>query len=137
MGFTEYLRLCRKRKQRKRIDEVPYDPAILIEISSDGGITPDTVIEQNSLLEIFYECFTSLWTKNKLVLIMEGMQYSYQEIAAFLNVPDNTVASWIRRGRKKLKQCMEAKRSGAEDMTGPGLSPPLSGKQHKSERNTK
>ena len=98
--------LCIDRLRMRRPTAAPMDEAADVE---DETATP----EQSAVLQgeagRLYKCLEKLDPERASAVkaaYMEG--YSYQDLAARLNQPLNTVRTWLRRGLISLRECLSS-----------------------------
>ncbi len=76
---------------------------------ADQAMTPEQEMLNTSLGEQLTRCLETLESRHaEAVRNAYILGDSYQEIAGKLEVPLNTVRTWLRRGLAKLKTCMES-----------------------------
>jgi len=74
----------------------------------DPGPAPDETAEHNELVGKVREGIRKLPEQHRLIIIMRDMQnFSYEEIAKILRLPEGTVKSRINRARKALRDIIE------------------------------
>lgn len=107
-----YFRLLDEYRRHRRASqrEVAPDPETGSLDLSDfgGGVDPADELERVELRAALEECLGRLSSHDQrhaldLLLISD---LTYQEIAASLRAPLNTVRAWIRRGRLQVRRCM-------------------------------
>jgi RNA polymerase sigma-70 factor (ECF subfamily) len=108
---AHYRLLDERRRDRKRRDrEIAGDAgeeAIGLSGIASGG-DPAGEVERAELLDAFEECLARLPSDQqrralRLRLLDDA---SYQEIAAAMSSPLNTVRAWIRRARLAVRKCL-------------------------------
>lgn len=71
---------------------------------------PARMVEQRAMQEALWCCLEGVKNvsyRRALQLMMQ--QYSYEAIAQILSVPLGTVGTWISRGKREMKKCLEEK----------------------------
>ncbi len=94
-------------------EQVPYNsqPGRLLKelLSDDSSLDPAVVAQDNELCQILVESLKKLDDAQRAVVVLrdiEGMNYN--QIANVLDIELGTVRSRLNRGRKKLRQILEA-----------------------------
>lgn len=94
-------------------EPVPYNsqPGRLLKelLSDDSSLDPAVVAQDNELCQILVESLKKLDDAQRAVVVLrdiEGMNYN--QIANVLDIELGTVRSRLSRGRKKLRQILEA-----------------------------
>jgi RNA polymerase sigma-70 factor (ECF subfamily) len=94
-------------------EQVPYNsqPGRLLKelLSDDSSLDPAVVAQDNELCQILVESLKKLDDAQRAVVVLrdiEGMNYN--QIANVLDIELGTVRSRLSRGRKKLRQILEA-----------------------------
>ena len=78
-------------------------------LSDDSSLDPAEVAQDNELCQILVESLKKLDDAQRAVVVLrdiEGMNYN--QIANVLDIELGTVRSRLSRGRKKLRQILEA-----------------------------
>ena len=94
-GIAFNLLLAERRRQRKLADADALDP-----IATEGDL-PDRALWVREALSKLEE------NDREILMLREYEQLSYQEIAALLRIPLNTVRSRLFRSRIAVKQLLE------------------------------
>ena len=106
------------RKERETMAR-EVDAADLMPVSRERG--PHAELEQLDLRHLIREALAALPPALKEAVMLRDLQeFSYQEIADRLNLPEGTVKSRINRGRLELaRQLRRLQSRGAADRPGP------------------
>jgi RNA polymerase sigma-70 factor (ECF subfamily) len=106
------------RKERETMAR-EVDAADLMPVSRERG--PHGELEQLDLRHLIREALSALPPALKEAVMLRDLQeFSYQEIADRLNLPEGTVKSRINRGRLELaRQLRRLQSRGAADRPGP------------------
>jgi RNA polymerase sigma-70 factor (ECF subfamily) len=107
LGIARHVALdvLRSRKRARQHDEVVEEPGSQrtgVELV-DGGPDPFERVAEARRTEMIKKAFLKLPEGQRKALVMfhlEGLEY--QEIAARLEVPLGTVATWVSRGRRAM-----------------------------------
>jgi RNA polymerase sigma-70 factor (ECF subfamily) len=100
VAVNQYYDLCRKRKRRP---ELPMHSVVLI----SQGALEDELLRKETRKEI-YETLGKLNPTYKHVLLLKyDFNLSYKEIAALLDVKEDTVKTWLHRARNQFKKAYE------------------------------
>ena len=77
-------------------------------VDRSNKFQPEKSFEYNELRKAVSQMISELPdTQKTAILLYYYQQFSIKEIAAFLSVPENTVKSYMRLGRQKLKMLIE------------------------------
>ena len=111
------VNLCYDRLRRKGWYETPTeadDLAIIHEIGRHAGTTPeagpeDTAIQADTSRELREAILRLQPNYRAAVVLRYAHDLSYREISDSLGVPENTVATWLRRAHINLRRMLEPK----------------------------
>jgi RNA polymerase sigma-70 factor (ECF subfamily) len=117
LGIARHVALdvIRARKRARAHDELVEEPGSQrtgVELA-DGGPDPYERVAEARRAEMVKKAFEQLPEGQRKALMMfhlEGLEY--QEIAARLEVPLGTIATWVSRGRKAMATTLEEARDG-------------------------
>ena len=113
-----------RRKERAAINR-DIDASTLSPVSRDPG--PLAALEQRDRVSLLRQALTGLpETLRTAVLMRDIQQFSYQEIAVALQLPEGTVKSRINRGRSELAR--QIRRLRGQDFKPSGSGPRRSGR---------
>ncbi|MBY6092380.1 MULTISPECIES: sigma-70 family RNA polymerase sigma factor [Rhodobacterales] len=76
---------------------------------ADTGPGPETLVEMKDEARRISDCLATLEADRATAIrsaYLDG--HSYDAIARALGIPVNTLRSWLHRGLRKLKECMDA-----------------------------
>jgi RNA polymerase sigma-70 factor, ECF subfamily len=77
-------------------------------IASDAP-SPEEEAEQSELSRAIQDCIKRLGDDQRMVLVLSDIEgYSYQEIAAMVDVKTGTVKSRLSRARLNMRDCLQA-----------------------------
>lgn len=94
--------ICMDKFRKKKKNEISFDGAELT-IQDDFNIEKD--VENRFMVEELIKHIINLPENIKSVMILRYLQeFSYQEIADTLDIPLNTVKSYLYRGRDQLQK---------------------------------
>jgi RNA polymerase sigma factor (sigma-70 family) len=112
LGIARHVALdmLRARKRHGVVPDISYtqdgeEGRSRTETIPDPGAAPDELLEQARRREQIQSAMSALPEQMAMALMkfhLDGR--SYQEIAAEMNVPLGTVATWVTRGRKALAE---------------------------------
>lgn len=109
-GITANLCMghLRKRREHASFDDLSEEEREVGVDAVSRQLTPVEECEKEELSKVIQKALESLPEKHQLCVtlhFMDGM--SYQEIGAFLDVPVNTVKSWMHRAKGKLRRVLQ------------------------------
>ena len=118
------LNLCRdemRRTKRQRLvyiddqhDNTDYNPNI-IHFVSDNSKSPEDLVNGHQIAEILQRSLMSIPDEQRTVIVMKQYQgLKFNEIAAILDLPVNTIKSRLYYGLKALKKVLEASKCSKE-----------------------
>lgn len=111
--------VIRKCLDHNKSSEIQHNRMTFTELVEDDNIDnilvdrsnkfqPEKNFEYNELRKAVSQMISELPdTQKTAILLYYYQQFSIKEIAAFLSVPENTVKSYMRLGRQKLKMLIE------------------------------
>lgn len=98
---------CRKRKESVSIDEHEYV------LNKEGSNFVEEQFDRNLMATDIHEAIKRLSERHRAVIIMRYMQdLSYKEIAEALDMPINTVKSYLFRARQQLQSLLQDAQKG-------------------------
>lgn len=101
--LTIATRLALDAKKKKKLDDKPLDDAK----DAATGSTPDLTLERRELGQAIAEAAASLPDDQRAALILAEMHgLSIAEIAAALEVPENTAKTRLFRAREKMRDAL-------------------------------
>ncbi len=109
------VNLCYDRLRRKGWYETPTeadDLAIIHDVARPAGTPPDAGPEDSAILadesrELRQAILRLQPNYRAAVVLRDAHDLSYREIAESLGVPENTIATWLRRAHLSLRQMLE------------------------------
>lgn len=109
------VNLCYDRLRRKGWHETPTeadDLAVIHEIARPAGEPPqagpeDSAIQSDTSRELREAVLRLQPNYRAAVVLRYSHDLSYREIADSLGVPENTVATWLRRAHMSLRRMLE------------------------------
>ena len=108
------------RKERETVNR-DIDPAELAPVSADKSAY--AVLETRDRVEMLREALDKLPpTLRTAVMLRDIQEFSYQEIATQLKLPEGTVKSRINRGRTELARQIQRLRQQQEEIPRTGVS---------------
>lgn len=105
--YRAYDRL-RYDKRRHQNDHVVFNESDTLEINLDeiSQYSQSIGLVENSE-QALNNCLSKLEKKQSQSILMAYMYgYSRDDISSYFNTPVNTIKSWIRRGLRRLQQCL-------------------------------
>jgi len=101
--LTIATRLALDAKKKKKLDDKPLDDAK----DAAAGSTPDLTLERRELGQAIAEAAAKLPDDQRAALILAEMHgLSIAEIAAALEVPENTAKTRLFRAREKMRDAL-------------------------------
>lgn len=105
------MNTCKDELRKRKINVVSIDRPLETGESSaqfdipDLTYSPEVAFEKKQLHELLQEALVSIPEQNRTVVVMRDVQgFSYEDIAAVMNIPVGTVKSRINRGRHMLRE---------------------------------
>lgn len=105
------MNTCKDELRKRKINVVSLDRSLETGESSaqldipDLTYSPEVAYEKKELHELLQEALVSIPEQNRTVVVMRDVQgFSYEDIAAVMNIPVGTVKSRINRGRHMLRE---------------------------------
>jgi len=96
--------LCINFLQSSRVRKGGADPELALQMP-DRGKQPDSLYEDKEQRQRIHEAILNLPAKYRAVVILRHMQdKTYEEIAAILDLPLNTVRTHLFRAREQLRR---------------------------------
>ena len=98
----------RSRKAALRREAAGSNDTAMLEVA-DAGPGPETLVEMKDEARRIADCLATLDTDRATAIrsaYLDGR--SYDDIASTFGIPLNTLRSWLHRGLRKLKECMDA-----------------------------
>lgn len=96
----------RKQRVRPRAVETEEDMVIFENLADDSDIPAE--IDRGILKAAVHKALTNIAERYRSVLVLRFLEEkSYDEIAEILQIPSGTVATYIRRGKRELKEMLK------------------------------
>jgi RNA polymerase sigma-70 factor (ECF subfamily) len=103
---NETISHFRRQKVRPRVAESEEELLLFQNIAADSDVQAEFDIRLAQ--KFVHEALSKLESQYKDVLILRFLEYkSYDEIADILQIPNGTVATYISRGKQKLKTILK------------------------------
>lgn len=106
---VNHLRSLNRKRERRSGPDIPYEETVQESVREDRhGDDPGTVAiarEGEKLAEIALEKLEEKYREVFVLRIVEGL--SVKETARVLDIPENTVKTYLRRARKKMLEEMK------------------------------
>ena len=108
-SIVRYRALDRlKAEQRKSTVVTPFAEHESADDYKSHAPTPEEELQSCQLSKAFRECMSLLSEDVRLTIELAYLQgYSREQIADYLKTNVNTIKSWLHRGAKRLKACLE------------------------------
>ena len=118
--YTIAVNCCREELRKKKSDRSvsmnefrpgEQEDSYHWEVSGDRRQNPERVLQQNELSDLLQDCLMQLSEEQRAIVIMkeyEGLKF--REIAAVLNISENTVKSRMYYGLEALKRIFERRK---------------------------
>jgi RNA polymerase sigma-70 factor, ECF subfamily len=119
-ALTVARNVCRDRLRRRGLERAAFleDGDETAARAAARGPTPESLVLVHADAREVQRALAELPEGQRSALVLFHVhEASYEEIAKTLEIPIGTVMTWIHRGRKRLRDAMEARAAVGDDKT--------------------
>jgi len=106
---VNHLRSLNRKRERRGGSDIPYEDTVSEAVRKDEmSEAPDSAVVQREGERIAHEALSELEEKHREVFVLRMVEgLSGKETARILDIPENTVKTYLRRAKEKLIESMK------------------------------